>query len=204
MTRLKLLPLAGLLAGLALTALSVQPASAQLFETHSPAVILGGSTGTPFLAVGPNFLVTARLPTGAPAPGVFVELDFAPAFPAIRLIDTQNAGTAVQCPIRVLAQVTNAAGQAMFNPRFSGWVNANLVVIRLNGVAVGAVPARSTAMSTTSTATGLGAFGLFSARYGGFFPEADFDVSGGLVNLNDLSIFSAEFSRPQPAQGFCP
>jgi hypothetical protein len=205
MRRLKLLPLAGLLAGLALTASFAQPAFAQLFATYSSSVIVGGSTGKPLFPPNPgNFIVTARLPTGAPAPGVLVELDFTPAFPQIRLIDHQNAGTTVQCPPRTLSQLTNAAGQAIFNPRFSGWNNANTVVVRLNGVAMAAFPARSTAMSTTSAATDLAALALFAARYGGFFQEADFDVSGGPVGLSDFGIFAAEYTRPQPAQGFCP
>ena len=205
MTRTKLLPLVGLLVGLALTALSVAPASAQLFVQFTPNVVIGSSTGTPFVATSlGNFIVTVRQPTGAPAPGAFVEIDFTPAIPGVRLIDTQNAGTGIQCPLHTISQFTNAAGQAIFNPRFSGWVNANLVLIRVNGVNMAALPARSTAMSTSSPATGLAALTLFSPRFGGFFPEADFDVSGGPVGLGDFSIFSAEYLRPQPPQGFCP
>jgi hypothetical protein len=204
MTHVKLSPFLGLLAGLALTALSSHTASAQLLVTWTPSVILGGSTGTPFLTTSPgNFVVTVRLPTGAPAPGALVELDFSIAG-TTRLIDTQNPGTTVLCPPRTLSQVTNAAGQAIFDPRFSGWVNGPQVLLRVNGVNETTLEARSTAMSVTSPATALAAFNLFSARYGGFFPEADFDVSGGLVGLGDFSIFSAEYIRAQPPQGLCP
>jgi len=204
MTRTKLSPLAGLLVGLALTTLSSHSAFAQVFATWTPSVVVGGSTGTPFFPPSPgNFIVTVHSATGAPLPNALVELDFSAAA-GTRLIDTQNAGTIIQCPVHTIALLSNAAGQAIFNPRFSGWDNAPQVVLRVNGINLATLPARSTAMSAASPATGLGALSLFSTRFGGFFPEADFDVSGGVVGLGDFSIFSAEYLRVQPPQGFCP
>src|SRR5689334_3757161 len=121
MSHSKLSPLVGLLAGLALTAAFTQTASAQLFAQWTPAVVVGGSTGAKFLATSAgNFAVIVRQPTGAPAPGVLVELDYSPT-PASRVIDTQNPGTTVICPLRTISKITDAAGVAAFNPRISGF-----------------------------------------------------------------------------------
>jgi hypothetical protein len=200
----KLPPLAGLITGLALTVGLTHPASAQLFATWTPSVIVGGSTGAKFLATSAgNFVVTVRQPTGAPAPGVLVELDYSPV-PTSRIIDTQNPGTTVTCPLRVLSKVTDVNGVAAFNPRLTGWDNGPQVMLRVAGVVVTTLATRSTAMDIGSPATSLSAFSLFASRYGFVFPEADFDVSGGVVGLGDFAIFSSEYTKPQPAQGICP
>jgi hypothetical protein len=197
-------PLAGLVAGLALTVGFTHPASAQFFTTWTPSVIVGGSTGAKFLATSAgNFVVTVRHATGAPAPGVLVELDYSPV-PTSRIIDTQNPGTTVTCPLRVLSKVTDVNGVAAFNPRITGWDNGPQVMLRVAGVVVTTLATRSTAMDIGSPATALSAFSLFAARYGLVFPEADFDVSGGVVGLSDFAIFSSEYTKPQPAQGICP
>jgi len=200
----KLSPLAGLLVGLALTALTTQPASAQLFATWTPSVIVGGSTGAKFVATSAgNFVVTVHQPTGAPAPGVLVELDYS-AVAGSRVIDTQNPGTTVLCPVHTISKVTDINGVAGFNPRISGWQNGPMVALRVGGVVMATLATRSTAMDVAMPATGLTAFSLFASRFGKFFPEADFDVSGGVVGITDFSIFSAEYLKPQPPQGICP
>jgi hypothetical protein len=193
------------IAGLALTAALPQTASAQLFASWTPSVIVGGSTGAKFLATSAgNFVVTVRQPTGAPAPGVLVELDYNLVAAASRVIDTQNPGTTVLCPARILSKITDANGVAAFNPRITGWFNGPQVLLRVGGVNMATLATRSTAMDVTVPATGITALSLFAARYGKVAPEADFDLSGGLVGITDFTIFSAEYLKPQPPQGICP
>jgi hypothetical protein len=165
------------------------------FSTIDPAAV-GTNTGTatPQAAATPGFDVIVRDVSNAPLAGVTVTLNYAVS--GMKVYQTQNAGTTVNCPAKSISRVTNGAGQVTFGPRTGKFNNANTVEVSANGVVLGNVKGRSTDIDGIGGQTALGDFALFSSAFGTVNQQTDFDVSGGVTGLGDFGIFSTEFSGP--------
>jgi hypothetical protein len=163
------------------------------FSTIDPAAVgTNSGTATPQAAATPGFDVIVRDVSNAPLAGVTVTLNYAVS--GMKVYQTQNAGTTVNCPAKSISRVTNGAGQVTFGPRTGKFNNANTVEVSANGVVLGNVKGRSTDIDGIGGQTALGDFALFSSAFGTVNQETDFDVSGGVTGLGDFGIFSTEFS----------
>jgi len=171
------------------------------FSTIDPAAV-GTNTGaaTPQSPGTPGYDVIVRDVSNAPLAGVTVTLNYAVA--GMKVYQTQNAGTTVNCPAKSISRVTNGAGQVTFGPRTGKFNNANTVEVSANGVVLGNVKGRSTDIDGLGGQTALGDFALFSSAFGTNNQETDFDVSGGVTGLGDFGIFSSEFAGP--VLTYCP
>lgn len=165
------------------------------FCTIDP-VAVGTNTGTatPQAPGTPGFDVVVKDVTNGPLAGVTVTLNYAVS--AMKVYQTQNAGTTVNCPAKSISRVTNGAGAVVFAPRSGKFNNANTVEVSANGVVLGSVKGRSTDIDGLGGQTALGDFALFSIAFGNINQETDFDVSGGATGLGDFGIFSTEFGGP--------
>ena len=163
------------------------------FSTIDPAAVgTNSGTATPQASATPGFDVIVRDVSNAPLAGVTVTLNYAVS--GMKVYQTQNAGTTVNCPAKSISRVTNGAGQVTFGPRTGKFNNANTVEVSANGVVLGNVKGRSTDIDGIGGQTALGDFALFSSAFGTVNQETDFDVSGGVTGLGDFGIFSTEFS----------
>jgi len=163
------------------------------FSTVDPvAVGTNSGTATAQAAATPGFDVIVRDVSNAPLAGVTVTLNYAVS--GMKVYQTQNAGTTVNCPAKSISRVTNGAGQVTFGPRTGKFNNANTVEVSANGVVLGNVKGRSTDIDGIGGQTALGDFALFSSAFGTVNPQTDYDVSGGVTGLGDFGIFSTEFS----------
>lgn len=165
--------------------------------------MVGNHTATPMAGIGNpavlGYLVVVRDITNAPLAGSTVTLDFSSA-PSIRLYSTQGAGTTVDCMARTLSRVTNGLGQAIFAPRFGGFVNANAVEVSADAVFLAAVAARSTdingAGGTTNVADlNLLAIELYKTPPQVQGPQTDFN-NDGMTDVADVLLFRTELFNP--------
>src|SRR5437773_6356218 len=116
--------------------------------------MVGGSSGNLLAGIGgAGYEVTVRDINNTPLANQTVVLDFSaapsagPGAPRIKLYTVQNAvvaGTTVNCAARTLSKLTNVSGQAIFGPRYGGFVNTADVVVSAQAVTLANVPARST------------------------------------------------------------
>jgi len=163
------------------------------FSTIDP-VAVGTNSGaaTPQVPGTPGYDVVVRDVSNAPLAGVTVTLNYSVS--AMKVYQTQNAGTTVNCPAKSISRVTNGAGAVVFGPRTGKFNNANTVEVSANGVVLGNVRGRSTDIDGLGGQVALGDLSLFAAAYGTVNQETDFDVSGGVTGLGDFSIFSSEYA----------
>ena len=163
------------------------------FSTIDP-VAVGTNSGAATAQVSgtPGYDVIVRDVSNAPLAGVTVTLNYSTS--AMKVYQTQNAGTTVNCPAKSISRVTNGSGQVTFGPRTGKFNNANTVEVSANGVVLGNVKGRSTDIDGLGGQTALGDLSLFAGVYGAVNQETDFDVSGGVTALGDFSIFAAEYA----------
>ena len=166
------------------------------------AVVVGNASGTAMGGAPAGFDVTVRDVTNAPLSGVTVSLNFSTA--GMKVMQTQNAGTTVNCAAKSISRVTNGAGQVNFASRVGKFNNANTVEVSANGVVLGNVKGRSTDMDGSDGKTGLGDFSLFSTNFlvNPAAQESDFDLNGN-TGLADFSLLSGEFLTG-PTLTYCP
>lgn len=162
------------------------PASAKIpdprFSQVDP-MLLGSAGGTH------AFRVTARDVTNAPLYGVPILLDFSAT--TARLYSVQEPGATLDCAGRKLTRWTGVDGVATFRVRFGGCTDGELIQVSANGVTFTPVPARSTDMDAVQ-GCGMGDFAMFAPLYlnrATNRPDADFNNSGGAIDMADLSIF---------------
>jgi hypothetical protein len=179
------------------------------FSAISP-VMVGTSSGAPTPQVASSklpattgFEVDVRDVENAPLLGRTVKLDFSAA--PVRLYTQQESGVTIDCAAHTLSEVASL-GNLLFHPRFGGFGNTPCVEVTAGGLVLGIVPARSTDMDGLGGSTGIGDLDRFAPLFlagATNHPEADFDASGGPIDLVDFAIFAHEYIVA--AQGtYCP
>jgi len=169
-----------------------------------PNAIVGNLSGA---RIGSGFVVVVRdLFTHQPMPFAYVTIDFTGT--GITLSSEQAADVVAEPGFcNLLTKRCDANGQVVFDPRFSGFANTDVVKVygradlNCGGLLLKTIKGRSTDLVTSSVAscgirnesTSLADFTYFTARFGyGYFPECDFNNDGSL-GLPDFAIFSPEF-----------
>jgi hypothetical protein len=143
---------------------------------------------------GPGFHVDMRTVNNEPGIGDTAILDFS-GCSGVRIYTSQQTGVTVDCANhRMYAQTTT--GDYTFFPRLGGFDNQPDCWVEGNGVILAAVPVRSTDMDGAGGSTGLADV----ARFMGYYlagatdhPEADFNGSGGPIDLTDFGIISRSY-----------
>ena len=74
---------------------------------------------------------------------------------ALTLFVVQDDGVTVDCPARTITGLTNAAGEVVFHPRFTGATSGESVRMTSDGVMLGTIAARSTDVDGLGGGTGL-------------------------------------------------
>jgi len=153
-------------------------------------VLVGDSSGMP---IGNGFRVVAKDAAGQAIAGVTVTLQF---FGAVHPYTMQVAPAVVTCPF--VLKTTDATGTAVFNVRFGGFSNAAAVLVRVDGVVVSFVPARSTDIDGDGLTWAFD-LNLFRSRFlnNPQAPETDFDGSG-VTDLADFAIFRQVYLHEIP------
>jgi hypothetical protein len=154
--------------------------------------VVGDVSGNAIGAVPAGFDVTVRDINSAPLSGVVVTLDFS-ATP-MKVYNTQNAGTTVNCAAKTISRVTNGSGQVNFASRVAKFDNSTGVEVAAAGVVLANVRGRSTDIDGNDGTTGLGDFAVFGNNFQNnpAAIETDFDQNGS-TGLGDFAIFGAEF-----------
>lgn len=161
-------------------------------STFEP-VLVGDSNGA---LIGDGFRVTVRDIANVPVGGSVVDLLFAGA---VRPYTAQVPPSGSLCPAAPgIRQAANAAGNAVFQPRFGGFANAPAIQVRADGVLLGQVMARSTDIDVDG-ATAVGDFNLFRINFL-FNPgalETDYNEDGATL-VGDFDIFRKVFLNDVP------
>jgi len=153
-------------------------------------ILVGNSSGDDR---GNAFVVYARWPSGNPylSPVVY-SLNF--VSPGAHPYASPEPGMTVDCAAGTISQ-TNSTGQAVFHARFGGFDNLYGVQVRIDGMLLKTIPARSTDMDGNG-ATDLRDVEAFRERFvhDTTAPETDFNHDG-VTNGYDFEILRAEFVR---------
>ena len=169
------------------------------FSTIDP-VAVGSPTGVSIGGTPPGYDVTVRDVSNVPLAGRTVELYF--GAPDFKLYTTQAAGTTIDCANGKISRVTNAQGAVNFVPRFGGWADGNVLLVKADGVILGNVKGRSPDYDKDGRVAlaDLAAFTLDFTTHPATM-RSDFDVNG-VVGLGDFAIFSDQFNVTP--QALCP
>jgi len=158
-------------------------------------ILVGDSNG---MMIGSGFRVQVRDVNFAPIANSHVVLAFNGS---ARPYTAQVAPAFSLCPN--IAEMTDAAGQAIFQARFGGYDNNPSVEVRADGITLKPVVARSTDL------TGDGATGAFDfVHFRNNFlnspsaPETDFNHDG-ITDPFDFNIFRSVFLNDAPGT-VCP
>ena len=158
-------------------------------------ILVGDSNG---MQIGNGFRVTVRDVAGNPVANSHVVLAFNGS---ARPYAAQVAPAFSLCPN--IAEMTDAAGRAVFQARFGGYDNNPLVEVRADGITLKPVVARSTDL------TGDGATGAFDlVHFRNSFlnnpsaPETDYNQDG-ITDPFDFNLFRMVFLNDVPGT-VCP
>jgi hypothetical protein len=101
----------------------------------------------------------------------------------------------LNCAARTLTKRTGLDGVAIFHPRFGGACAGADVRVTWDGVDLVSVKARSTDMDGIDGCTGIGDLARFAPlllTHSTANPEADFDGSGGAIDLADFVLLTRD------------
>lgn len=166
------------------------------------AVVVGNSSGTAIGGSPAGFDVTVRDVNNAPLSGRTVTLNFAAS--GMKVFNTQNAGTTLNCIAKSISRVTNGSGAVNFGARVAKFNNANTVEVSADGVVLGNVKGRSTDIDGIDGKTGLNDLSILAANIltNPAAQQTDFDLNG-TTGLGDLGLFATELLTG-PTLAYCP
>jgi len=155
----------------------------------------------------PGFDASIRDVFNAPLPGRDVALKFGASGSNVAVNTNQFSGVTVNCADHSLHQVTNAAGDVHFVPRFGRYEETPVIQVIVQTILVKTIEARSPDYDGDGL-VGLADFTTFSSDYldpNGGRPRSDFNDCPG-VTLADFAFFSGQYlaSAGQPAEAICP
>jgi hypothetical protein len=155
----------------------------------------------------PGFDAYIRDVNGVPLPGRDVALKFGASGSSVAVYANQFAGVTVNCADHSLHQVSNAAGNVHFVPRFGRYEETPVIQVTAFVIPIKTIEARSPDYDGDGL-VGLSDFALFSTDYldpGGGRPRSDFNDCPG-VTLADFAFFSGQYlaSQAQAAEAICP
>jgi len=178
-------------------------------QSTVPAQIVGSGKGEKGIthSVAPEFLVTVKDNGGTALAGVNVTANYGASTTA-KLLTVQPAPTTVNCPSKLISQITNGSGQVKFHVQSAGFDLANNIQIRANGVLLRSIQGKSTDISGNGVTDGVD-LAIFSQAFlapaEGDQLKADFNGDGNIIlDGVDLAIFGDDFVPLQGARAICP
>jgi len=142
-----------------------------------------------------------------PLVGRDVAIDFGLSGSVVAPYANQFSGVTVNCANHSLHQLTNAAGNVHFVPRFGRYEETPVVKVIVQTILVKTIEARSPDYDGDGL-VGLADFNTFTTDFldpGGGRRRSDFNDCPG-VTLADFTYFSGQYmaSQGQPAEAICP